>query len=155
VSVKIAAQFKKDTRPLNGLESIADDLIKEPHRRWFIIAEVENRRTVIDHSDGDAESPTVNLVHIEPMLSGAGEDTIRKMLKAAYKARTGNDTVEPAPTLFDGDPPPADDTAPEVPHEPVEEEPPFDPDAPVSERKGDDWLDDGKPPAAKKARAKS
>lgn len=129
---KLSGTFKKDERPLDGLTAIEDEMRKNPHGRWFVVAEVVNRRTQIDHEDGDSQTVTAHLVHIEAALTTDDTDNIRSMLAQMYEERTGN--PKPAPK------------APPVP------EPmlpglggPSDNDTdgePVSERAKDAWLDD-------------
>lgn len=123
MSHKIASSFKKDERPLDGLTAIEEDMAKNPHDEWYVIARVVNKRTGIEHEDGDSAVVTAKFVHIEPMW-GDDEATVKQMLLDAYKKRTGSTIAsppEPDPTLFDGE----------------------DDGEPVSEREPDKWLDEG------------
>lgn len=97
MSVNIKATFKKDTRPLNGLEAIEELLVDKPLDRHVIVAVVETVRITDDVADGGTKTPTVRLVHIEPMTSEADEKAARKLLDRAHKARGG---TPPAPDLF-------------------------------------------------------
>lgn len=119
MSHKIAAAFKKDERPLDGLTAIEKEMSENPHDEWYIVAKVVNKRTATEHEDGDAQVVTVKLIHIEPMW-GDAETAAKKLLLDAYKERTGGSLPappEPEPTLFDGGE-----------------------DGPVSERPKDEWI---------------
>ena len=89
MSVNIQATFKKDDRHLNGLEAIQQNLIDAPLDRHVIVAVVECVRVTKDVTDGGTETPTVRLVHIEPMMSNVDEKAARKLLDKAQKARGG------------------------------------------------------------------
>jgi len=99
-AVNVAGTFKKDQRELNGLESIAQELIDSPLERRVVAALVETRRVVKDFADGGSERVVTGIVHIEPLTGDAATDT-RKHLDEAFRARTGRDD-SPADTLFDG-----------------------------------------------------
>jgi hypothetical protein len=98
--VSISAAFKKDSRDLNGLESIVQELIDSPLDRRVIVAMVEVIRTTIDHRDGGTRTPTVKLLQIEPLAGDVAEQA-QKLLAEAYTARTG---MSHEPTLFDYQP---------------------------------------------------
>lgn len=89
MSVNIQATFKSDDRALNGLEAIEKDLVESPLDRHVIVGVVETVRITKDVADGMTETPTVRLVHIEPMLSNVDEKAARKLLEKALKARNG------------------------------------------------------------------
>lgn len=128
MSHKIVSAFKKDERPLDGLTAIEDEMRKNPHDEWYIVARVVNKRTAIEHEDGDAAVVSAKLAHIEPMW-GDDEATVKQMLLDAYKQRTGGSMPtppEPEPTLFDGDQPGGEAAE----------------DGPVSEKQPDVWLGD-------------
>jgi len=103
MTVDISATFSKKERPRNGLDRIAKDLTAEPDTRRIIIGVVECIRTVTDHTSGNAETPVVKLVHIEPM---DGDDAVaaRALLEKAYHARTGSGAQDPLPFEKDDEP---------------------------------------------------
>jgi hypothetical protein len=122
VTIKIAAQFTKETRELNGLNAIEKDMLDNPHDEWYIVARVVNAHSGINHLDGDSKDARAHLAHIEP-LWGDDETAAKELLSKAYKARTVSSVPKADATLFDdaagGD---------------AEDEP-------VSERTPDAWID--------------
>lgn len=147
-AVKISGTFKKDTRPNNGLESIAEDLVNDELARHVIVGIVELHH--LDKDPGEAPVPTIKFIAIEP-LHGDAEDQGRQMLDQARKAR-GLGQVDL--TLFDESPAAAgeerDPTAGPWPGDkdyqaPADAADPPAEDGPNSDRKPDEWLDpDGK-----------
>lgn len=120
-AVNISGTFKKDTRPSNGLESIAQDLVKDELARHVVVGVVELH--MVKKAPGEAPIPTVRFVAIEP-LHGDAEDQGRQMLNQARNAR--GLTIVPEglfdmPTDGDGDD--------------------QDDDAPGTDRPRDEWLD--------------
>lgn len=99
MSVNISGTFRKDDRQLNGLESVAEDLIEDPLTRHVVVGIVETKRIVKDISDGGTETPTVRLVQIEP-LDGEAADDAQTLMEKAFQARTGH---EYQGALFDRD----------------------------------------------------
>jgi len=100
MAVNIASSFKKDEREYNGLESISEALINEPHETRVVVAVVEVVRITKNVADGGTETPTVRFTQIEPLYE-ADADQARAALRKAYNARTGRPADE-QPTLFDG-----------------------------------------------------
>lgn len=121
-AVNISGTFKKDSRPSNGLESIADALIKDELARHVVVGIVELHH--VDKDPGEAPRPTVRFVAIEPVTDDA-EEQVRQILNQARNARGLNIVPE---SLFDM---PADVTEPEG----------ADDDGPHTERVRDEWLD--------------
>lgn len=95
-AVKIRAQFTKDTRLFNGLDSIAGKMFDDPVTRVLAVVVIEVARKNIDCLNGGQQSVTVNLAEIEPVFDGDAREA-RQLLERAYKARTGSPS---APTLF-------------------------------------------------------
>lgn len=102
MTVNIAGTWKKDERDLNGLESIAADLIGSPYEDHIVAALVRTKRVVDDYDDGGSKRVVTKVVHIEP-LTGDAADTARKYLDEAYRARTGRqESAEADSSLMDG-----------------------------------------------------
>lgn len=106
MAVNVQATFKKESRDLDGLGAISDQLVGDPLRRRLIIAEVEVTRITKDIREGGIETPTVRWTSVE-VMHGDDELDARRMRDKAYSERTGQ--ASPPPTLFD---PPADDDRP-------------------------------------------
>lgn len=83
-AVTIRPTFSKDTRPSNGLEAIADDLIADKHEVHYVVGTVTWAGGSID-LDG-AITPAVKFLGIEP-LTGDLADQAKTVLDAARKAR--------------------------------------------------------------------
>lgn len=130
-AVNISGTFKKDTRPNNGLEAIAEELVRDELARHVVIGIVELHKVVKE--PGEAPRPTVHFVAIEP-LRGDAEGQGRQMLNQARNARGLSIVPE---GLFDM--PDEDDQAPAAAGD---EEPqlPLDDDGPNSDRPRDEWL---------------
>lgn len=136
-AVNISGTFKKDTRPNNGLEAIAEELVRDELTRHVIVGLIELHRVVKD--PGEAPRPTVRFVAIEPLREEDAAEQGRQMLNQARNARGLSLVPE---DLFDM---PADDepTTPAAgaPVEGQEELPITDDDGPNSDRVHDEWLD--------------
>lgn len=91
MSVNLSAQFTKEERHLNGLLGIEKQLIDDPRARRLIVAEVDTK-FIKEEIDEGIRTPTVRLVHIEPLSGEAAEDA-RRLLNEAYKDRTDNGTL--------------------------------------------------------------
>lgn len=89
--VNISATFKRDERPKNGLEAIADRLADEDlmHAEYLVVATVRPKFAKIDAEDG-SRTPTVKFDHIEVMTDARAEQA-RALLDDAYRERTGRD----------------------------------------------------------------
>jgi hypothetical protein len=112
-AVTIRGTFSKDERPSNGLEEIADDLLKDQFGTHYVVGIVQfagsNRP-----GPGEHEVPAVKFLGIEPLTDDAA-DSAKVILDAARKAR-GLGRIEdaipvPDAALFDFD----EDGHPSVP----------------------------------------
>lgn len=83
-AVTIRPTFSKDTRPSNGLEAIADDLIADKHEVHYVVGIVTWAGGSID-LDG-AITPAVKFLGIEP-LTGDLAESAKTLLDSARKAR--------------------------------------------------------------------
>lgn len=119
-AVNISGTFKKDSRPSNGLEAIADALVKDELGRHVVVGIVELHKVVKE--PGEAPRLTVRFVAIEP-VDGDYEDQVREILDKARTARGLNAVPK---GLFDM---PADVTTAQA-----------DDDGPHTERVRDEWL---------------
>lgn len=103
-AVTIRPTFSKDTRPSNGLEAIAEDLIADKHEVHYVVGTVTWAGGSID-LDG-AITPAVKFLGIEP-LTGDLAESAKTVLDAARKARglgRMEDNIPPVDTpLFDFD----------------------------------------------------
>lgn len=112
-AVNIKGTFKKDTRPDNGLETIADALVKDELAQYTVIGVIELHRFVKDR--GEAPRPIVHFVSIEVVEGDVAADS-RKHLNDRRKAR-GLHAV--SNTLFDDAGGDQDEPDGEKAHEPV------------------------------------
>lgn len=105
-AVTIRPTFSKDTRPSNGLEDIADELIADKTEVHYVVGVVKWAGGSVD-VDG-AITPAVKFLGIEP-LAGDAADQAKKILDGARKARglghVEDLIVKTDPTLFDFDGP--------------------------------------------------
>jgi hypothetical protein len=105
-AVTIRPTFSKDTRPSNGLEAIADDLIADKHEVHYVVGIVTWAGGSID-LDG-AITPAVKFLGIEP-LTGDLAESAKTVLDSARKARglgRMDDNLPPREEMlfdFDGD----------------------------------------------------
>lgn len=76
----------------NGLDSLARDLIDQPHDVHVIVALVDCKKITTDNDDGTIE-PTARIRRIE-VITEADKDLASKMLRRALEKRTGK-TVLP------------------------------------------------------------
>ena len=96
MTVKIRAQYTKDTRIMNGLESIANEMMADPLARITAVVVIECAYTKVDHLNGGQRTLQANLASIEPVFDSDATEA-RNLLERAYKKRTGNPS---APVLF-------------------------------------------------------
>lgn len=90
-AVNISGTFRKDERPYNGLEKIADALTNKGklHESYVVVGIVTPKFVKTNAEDG-TDTPTVRFDRIEP-LEGEAADAARALLDAAYQERTGRD----------------------------------------------------------------
>lgn len=136
--VNISGTFKKDSRPDNGLESIAEDLIHNELRRHVVVGVVELH--MVKKAPGEEPIPTVRFVAIEP-LEGDAADQGRQMLN---QARGGRGRAVVPEGLFDmasalEDAPVAAAAGDELQQLPLGDQA-DDEDGPSSDRVHDEWL---------------
>lgn len=100
MAVLISGTFRKDDREFNGLERVTETLIKHPYVRHVVVGVIETTQIVRDIQAGGVETPRVRFVHIEALDEATGADQAKRILEAAYTARTG---AQPDTSLFDHD----------------------------------------------------
>jgi hypothetical protein len=83
-AVTIRPTFSKDTRPSNGLEEIAENLLSDNHAVHYVVGVVTFAGGSVDE-DG-AITPAVKFLGLEP-LEGAGADDAKRILDNARKTR--------------------------------------------------------------------
>jgi hypothetical protein len=104
-TVTLRGTFSKDERPSNGLEAIADDLLKDQFATHYVVGIVQfagsNRP-----GPGEHEVPAVKFLGIEPLTADAAEQA-KQILDQARKERglgRMEDSIPAAdPALFDFD----------------------------------------------------
>ena len=113
-AVRISGTFKKDERPLNGLEAIAKQLLDHDlaMEEYTVVARVRAHAARWTADDGE-EIPTARFTRVE-VVDGDDAATVELMLAQRYRARTGRDEQPELPLHDDG---------------------------PVAERPRDEWLD--------------
>lgn len=104
-AVTIRGTFKKDSRPSNGLETIAGELIADKHGQHYVVGVVKWAGGNLNE-EGELV-PAAKFLAIEP-LTGAAVETAKRILDDARKARglprAEEEFARPAdPTLFDYD----------------------------------------------------
>ena len=105
-AVTIRGTFTKDTRPGNGLEEIADDLLAHHDRTYYVVGLVKFAGGNIAEDGG--LTPAVKFLAIEPLEDGSSPQALaKKILEGARKGR-GLATIDDAfpkgePALFDFD----------------------------------------------------
>lgn len=106
MAIEIKASFTKDTRPLNGLELIVEDLMDKPLAEVYAIVKVRCATTKVDHLNGDKRTAVIVFPHIEPMLSDEEEQAAKRLFEQAARARLGELPQQSLP--FEGEPGDAD-----------------------------------------------
>jgi hypothetical protein len=103
-AVTIRPTFTKDTRPSNGLEDIADDLLAHTTEVYYVVGTVKFAGGSVD--DEGAITPAVKFLGIEP-LSGEAAEAAKRILDEARKGRglgRMEESLPPSqPALFDFD----------------------------------------------------
>lgn len=87
--VKITAKLPEGTA--NGLISLWAHLIHHPADAVVTVAIWDCKSLTTDIDDGEV-TPTARMIVIEP-IGGADAEQARKLLRAAYLKRTGEDTL--------------------------------------------------------------
>lgn len=111
-AVTIRGTFKKDSRPSNGLETIAGELIADKHGQHYVVGVVKWAGGNLNE-EGELV-PAAKFLAIEP-LTGAAVDAAKRILDDARKARglgrAEDDFAKPTdPTLFDFESPDGEPT---------------------------------------------
>lgn len=96
MSVGISASFTKDTKLYNGLEAIHDELLSDPNELRTAVITYRVGFSKRDFRNGGVETPTIQIMEIEPLI-GDAVDAGKKLQKEAFHKRTGN----PMPDLLD------------------------------------------------------
>jgi hypothetical protein len=105
-AVTIRPTFSKDTRPGNGLEEIADELIADKIKVHYVVGVLKWAGGSLD--DEGAITPAVKFLGIEPVTGDAAEQA-KQILDQARKQRglgrmeDAIPAVDPALFDFDGD----------------------------------------------------
>lgn len=106
-AVTIRGTFSKDERPSNGLEEIADDLLRDQFGTHYVVGIVQFAGSSRP-GPGEHEVPAVRFLGIEPLTDAAAADAAR-LLDAARRerglGRMEESIQRPDPTLFDFDGP--------------------------------------------------
>lgn len=71
----------------NGMDSLARQLIDDPHEVHVLVVLVDCKKTTTDNDTGDVEA-TARIRRIEPILDD-DKDLAAKMLRRAMELRTG------------------------------------------------------------------
>ncbi len=105
-AVTIRGTFSKDTRPSNGLEEIADDLLKKQFEQYYVVGVVQFAGGTVP-GPGEGLVPAVKFLGIEPLQGGLAA-TAKDVLDKARQARglgaiEDTFTKEGDPALFDFD----------------------------------------------------
>ena len=98
MAVDIQASFTEKSRVLNGLEAIETELLPggDPLAERYIVARIISPTFKGSNLDG-SRTPKVQLIGIEPMVTGRELADAKGLYERAYKARTGNMPQEPLP----------------------------------------------------------
>lgn len=104
-AVTIRGTFEKDSRPSNGLETIADELVADKSKVYYVVGAVKWAGGSVSE-EGDL-LPATKFLAIEP-LAGDSADAAKKILDDARKARglgrAEDEFVRPSdPALFEFD----------------------------------------------------
>ena len=97
-AVTIRGTFSKDERPSNGLEEIADDLVKNQFDRHYIVGLVQFAGGNVT-GPGEGLTPAVKFAAIE-VVSGDDAVTVKALLD---KTRASRDLAPVQEQLFDTD----------------------------------------------------
>lgn len=104
-AVTLRPTFSKDTRPSNGLEEIADALLKDQFGVHYVVGVVQFAGGSVP-GPGEHLVPAVKFLGIEP-LSGEGAESAKKILDDARRerglGRMEDNIPAPEPALFDFD----------------------------------------------------
>ena len=96
-AVNIAGTFKKDSRPDNGLEAYADDIIDHELASWVIVGVVTSAG--YSKKPGEAPVPRVKPTSIE-VVTGDDAIIVRELID---KARANRNNAPLETSLFDAD----------------------------------------------------
>lgn len=91
MTVNLSAKFTKAERDLFGLDAITKELLENPLERRYVVAVVEPKFAKEEYAEG-TKTPTVKVVHIEPMTEDEDEQTAKDLLDRAYRKRTNRET---------------------------------------------------------------
>ncbi len=84
-AVTLSGTFGKNERPSNGLEEIADELVKDQLKRHYVVGVVQFAGATVPGPNEELV-PRVKFLAIEP-LSGEAAEGVQRVLDGARKAR--------------------------------------------------------------------
>ena len=105
MSVNISAKFTKESRPYDGLEVIAADLVDDDklHETHLVVARISPKFYKANAEDG-TRTPTIRIDHVEVVTDERAEQ-VRQLLAVRFRERTGREVDEDPPSPFDDEVP--------------------------------------------------
>ena len=89
MGVKIAAKFTKNNKLYNGLDSVEDDLVKDPNLVRTAVVTYILKYGNTDYENGGAVTNTIKIVEFEP-LSDEAAVAAKTLQREAFAKRTGH-----------------------------------------------------------------
>lgn len=106
--MKMAAALPDADSNRNGLEQLTKSLVEEPDKPIMAVVLLDSSVTTVDHIK-HTRTPTVRIVHIEPMVTRGMRREAAELITRAYAARTSEQLELPLGILDQSDPPPVQD----------------------------------------------
>jgi hypothetical protein len=91
--VKLLSKLPGGKTGQNGLEAIAADLVKNPHKRHYAVVEISTGKTETDHAAGDAQTPHALISQIEVALAPEDTTALRDVLDRLQDKRNGRNRL--------------------------------------------------------------
>lgn len=85
--MKMASALPDYDSKKNGLEQLTKRLVDRPDQPIIAIVVLDSSQTTVDHIK-KTRTPTVRIMHIEPMITAGTQDDARRLLAQCYRART-------------------------------------------------------------------
>lgn len=85
--MKMATALPDAKSRRNGLHDLAGQLTRSPEKPILVVAVVDSSQMMVDH-DKHTKTPTVRVLHVEPLLDGGARRIAHSLLTEAYMRRT-------------------------------------------------------------------
>lgn len=86
--MKMASALPDPQSKKNGMDQVRELMMRYPDRPVLAVVSLDCASLNVDYRKGGARTPTVGILHIEPMVEVSEHSRAESLLRAAYLRRT-------------------------------------------------------------------